>query len=42
MSKFQPIEFYKNKKKEYSLLPFRFEPLSGNNYAVTNLAQKIA
>ena len=38
MSKFQPIEFYKNKKKEYSLLPFRFEPLSGNNYAVTNLA----
>jgi len=38
MSKFQQIEFYKNKKKEYSLLPFRFEPLSGNNYAVTNLA----
>jgi His-Xaa-Ser system radical SAM maturase HxsB len=38
VSKFQPIEFYKNKKKEYSLLPFRFEPLSGKNYAVTNLA----
>ena len=38
MSKFQPIEFYKNKKKEYSLLPLRFEPLSGNNYVVTNLA----
>ncbi len=38
MSKFQPIEFYKNKKKEYSLLPFRFEKLSENNYVVTNLA----
>ncbi len=38
MSKFQRIEFYKNKIKEYSLLPFRFEPLSGNNYVVTNLA----
>ncbi len=37
MSKFQPIEFYKNKKNEYSLLPFRFEPLSEVNYAVTNL-----
>jgi uncharacterized protein len=38
MSKFQPIEFYKNKKKEYSLLPFRFEKLSETNYVVTNLS----
>jgi len=38
MSNFQTIEFYKNKKKEYSLLPFRFECLGENNYVVTNLA----
>lgn len=36
MSKFQPIEFY-TKKNKYSLLPFRFEPLNGDSYVVTNM-----
>jgi uncharacterized protein len=37
VSKFQPIDFYKNKKSGYKLLPFRFEPLCNEKYVVTNL-----
>jgi His-Xaa-Ser system radical SAM maturase HxsB len=38
MSKFQPIEFYKNKSHAYELLPLRFEPLDEANYVITNMA----
>ena len=38
MSKFQPIEFYKNKSHSYELLPLRFEVLDDENYVVTNMA----
>jgi len=38
MSKFQPIEFYKNKSHSYELLPLRFEALDDENYVVTNMA----
>ena len=38
MSKFQSIEFFKKKKNEYSLLPFRFERLDTQRRFLTNLA----
>ena len=38
MSKFQSIEFFKKKKNEYSLLPFRFERLDNQRRFLTNLA----
>lgn len=38
MSKFQKIEFYSNKKEQYSLLPFRFERLRDDKYVLTNLS----
>ncbi len=37
MSKFQSIEFFKKKKNEYSLLPFRFERLDNQRQFLTNL-----
>ena len=38
MSKFQSVEFFKKKKNEYSLLPFRFERLDDQRRVLTNLA----
>lgn len=38
MSKFQGVEFFKKKKNEYSLLPFRFERLDDQRRVLTNLA----
>jgi His-Xaa-Ser system radical SAM maturase HxsB len=38
MSKFQSVEFFKKKKNEYSLLPFRFERLDNQRRVLTNLA----
>ena len=37
MSKFQPISFYKQSKKEYELLPFRFINLDHKKYLLTNM-----
>ena len=37
MSKFQTIEFYKEEKNNYNLLPFRFSNLSDDSILLTNL-----
>lgn len=37
MSSFQKIDFYKNKKEKYKLLPFKFERMGEKDYVATNL-----
>ena len=37
MSKFQPVSFYKNKKKTYQLTPFRFLKFNQEKYFLSNM-----
>lgn len=37
MSKFRPIDAFKNRDASYSLLPFRFERLNSADYILTNM-----
>lgn len=36
MSKFHPLEYYRNNTGEYQLLPFRFEPVGADEVVITN------
>jgi His-Xaa-Ser system radical SAM maturase HxsB len=38
MSKFQKIDFYRSSDPSYSILPFRFTRLDGEEYVLTNMA----
>jgi sulfatase maturation enzyme AslB (radical SAM superfamily) len=42
MSKFQPLDFYRNQPDGYQLLPFRFERLGDEELIVTNAAGEFA
>jgi sulfatase maturation enzyme AslB (radical SAM superfamily) len=42
MSKFQPVDFYRNQTGRYELLPFRFERLCNGEVVVTNAAGEFA
>jgi uncharacterized protein len=41
MSKFQPLDFYRNQTAGYQLLPFRFERLGDDEVIVTNAAGEL-